>query len=83
MSFRNMPDCYVPVSELRCEAMTQALGKAAGWQDWRRESHRCVRKAVQGRDGRSVCAIHARVDTVEYWSGQADRFPHPFRITKS
>lgn len=74
MSFSDMPDCIVPPSHLRCEAMTKPTQT---YQDWRRESHRCVRTAKQGRAGRSVCSLHARVETVEYWDGVSpDNFRH-------
>lgn len=73
MSFQHMPDCIVPPSHERCEAMTKPTGT---YQDWRREPHRCVRRAKQGRAGRSVCSLHARVDHVDYWSGEADAFLH-------
>ncbi len=73
MSYRDMPDCKVPPSHLRCEALTRP---GQGWQDWQRLPHRCVRKAVQGRDGRSVCALHARVREVIYWQGEPDNFRH-------
>lgn len=71
MSFKYMPDCSIPDSEVRCEAMTKPTHTS---QDWRRNSHRCVRKATQSRAGRSVCALHARVEQIEYWTGQADAF---------
>jgi hypothetical protein len=75
MAYRTHPDLTVPASEFRCEAMTKPLGNAAGYQVWRRDAHRCVRRAVQARAGRSVCALHNRVDDVKYWNGEADSFP--------
>ena len=71
MSFRDMPDCVVPPSHERCEAMTKATRT---YQDWRRESHRCVRRAKQGRDGHAVCALHAYIEHVAYWNGEPDNF---------
>jgi hypothetical protein len=79
MAYRNCPDCAVPQDELRCEAMTKALRPSETYQIWRRESHRCVRRAVQGRAGRSVCALHARLADVTYHNGEPDRFPWSVR----
>lgn len=73
MAYKDMPDCYLPVSALRCEAMTKACVDNT-WQIWRREPHRCVRRAVQGRAGRSVCALHARMKDVTFWNGEPDAF---------
>lgn len=76
MAFRHMPDCIVPPNHLRCEAMTKPTPT---FQDWRRESHRCVRKATQSRDGHSVCALHGKMPDVKYWNGEPDNFKHkPF-----
>jgi hypothetical protein len=75
MAYRTHPDMIVPASEFRCEAMTKPLRVSECYQEWRRQSHRCVRRAVQGRDGRSVCAIHAYTKTIGYWNGEADSFP--------
>jgi hypothetical protein len=71
MAYRHRPDMIVPASEFRCEAMTKPTPT---FQEWRRNAHRCVRRAVQGRDGRSVCALHSRVDRIEYWNGEPDTF---------
>ena len=68
-----MPDCVVPPPEIRCEAMTKAQST---YQEWRREPHRCVRKATRSRAGRSVCALHDRLELVEWWNGQPDNFRH-------
>lgn len=72
MSYPTHPDCIVPASEFRCEAMTKPTDT---YQNWRRDAHRCVRRATQGRAGRSVCALHSRVDIVTYWNGEPDSFP--------
>ena len=74
MAFQHMPDFIVPPSHLRCEAMAKPVRDT--YQVWRHTAHRCIRKAMQGRDGRSVCAIHSRVDKVTYWNGETDNFPH-------
>ena len=73
MAFRDMPDCRVPVSALRCEAMTKPCLDNT-WQTWRRDAHRCVRRSVQGRAGRSVCALHADMKEVKFWDGEPDSF---------
>lgn len=74
MAYRECPDLMLPPSDIRCEAMTKPLGKTETYQLWRRESHRCVRRAVQGRSGRSVCALHGKMDQVNYWNGEPDSF---------
>lgn len=77
MAYRHMPDFIVPPSHLRCEAMTKQIIDT--YQVWRQHPHRCIRRAMQGRDGRSVCALHSRMDLVNYWNGEPDPFPHkPF-----
>ena len=76
MAYRDMPDCIVPPSHERCEAMTKPLVPSETYQVWRREPHRCVRRAKQGRDGRSVCSLHARVEKVSYCTQDADAFRH-------
>lgn len=73
MSFRDMPDCIVPPNHERCEAMTKPTDT---YQDWRREPHRCVRRAKLGRAGHAVCSLHANVDQVTYWNGEPDNFRH-------
>lgn len=74
MAYRDMPDLIVPAPEQRCEAMTQAQ---VTYQEWRRKSHRCVRRATQGRDGRSVCRLHANLKKpLTYTSGEPDEFKH-------
>lgn len=73
MAYRNYPDMSVPASDLRCEAMTKAC-KDNTYQVWRREPHRCVRRAVQGRAGHSVCALHGRIEDLTYWDGTPDTF---------
>jgi hypothetical protein len=76
MAYRDMPDCKVPPNDQRCEAMTKPTQT---YQDWRRTSHRCVRRAVQGRDGHGVCSLHARLREVTYCSEAPDTFRHkPF-----
>jgi hypothetical protein len=79
MAYKDMPDCYLPVSALRCEVMTKACMDNT-WQIWRRESHRCVRRAVQGRAGRSVCALHAGMKEVMFWNGEPDAFRAKVKI---
>lgn len=74
MAFRHMPDCIVPPDHLRCEAMTKPQQDT--YQTWRRESHRCVRRAKQSRAGHSVCSLHASLPAVTYWTGEPDNFPH-------
>lgn len=71
MAYKDHPDCTVPPSELRCEAMTKPVST---YQVWRQQPHRCIRTATQSRAGKSVCAIHARVKHVSYWQGEADTF---------
>jgi hypothetical protein len=78
MAYRDMPDLAIPPDDQRCEAMTK--GARDTYQVWRQAPHRCVRRAVQGRDGRSVCACHASVKRVTYWTGEPDRFPHSVRL---
>ncbi len=76
MAYRDIPDCAVPPSHLRCEAMTK---RTQTFQDWRREPHRCIRAATQSRAGRSVCSGHARMERIKYWNGEPDSFSHkPF-----
>jgi hypothetical protein len=74
-----MPDLAVPPSDLRCEAMTKP---AETYQEWRRNPHRCVRRAVQGRAGHSVCSLHAVIKSVEYWNGEPDSFPRNVRLQR-
>ena len=76
MSFPNMPDCRVPASEMRCEAMTK-YQPFVGVAKWAQEPHRCVRPCQQFRDGHSVCHIHARAKDVTYWDRVSpDTFEH-------
>lgn len=63
MAYRDRPDSSVAPDDQRCEALTKPQ---TTWQDWRRTPHRCIRPANQGRDGRMVCATHARVKKVTY-----------------
>ncbi len=72
-----MPDCKVPPSDLRCEAITKPVDT---FQDWRRNSHRCVRAAKQSRDGKSVCNQHAVIKKLKYCDpNEPDNFRHkPF-----
>ena len=74
MAYVDCPDCAVPQDNLRCEAMTKPLRASETYQEWRRDPHRCIRRAVQGRSGRSVCALHARMNEVVYWNGEPDKF---------
>ena len=74
MAYRDKPDCVVPPSHLRCEAMTKPVKNT--YQVWLREPHRCVRHAVQCRGVHSVCGQHARAEKVTYWDGEPDAFPH-------
>lgn len=74
MAFQHMPDMVVPPSHLRCEAMSKPVKDT--YQVWRQTAHRCIRKAMQGRDGRSVCALHSRVEKPVYWHGEPDTFVH-------
>jgi hypothetical protein len=74
MAFRDMPDSIVPPSHLRCEAMTKPVPDT--FQVWRRESHRCIRKATQSRAGHGVCALHASMPDINYWAGEVDNFRH-------
>lgn len=75
MSYAEVPDCRVPPPHERCEAMTKEAPNEH--PRWRREPHRCVRRAKQSRDGRSVCSTHARVDVVTYCDPDAaDTFRH-------
>lgn len=74
MTFRDTPDVSIPSDNDRCEAATKRKPNNY-WPQWAREPHRCPRRAVQGRDGKGVCAIHARVENIEYWTGGADSFP--------
>jgi hypothetical protein len=74
VSFRDFPDPQVPPSEFRCEAMTKP---GPTYQAWRRESHRCIRRATQSRAGRSVCSLHASLAEVKHWDGSPDAFPTP------
>lgn len=78
MAFKHMPDLAVPASEFRCEAMTKAC-KDNTFQVWRREPHRCVRRAKQGRAGRIVCALHGKMPDIKYWDGEPDTFPWSVR----
>lgn len=73
MAYRDMPDWIVPPSHLRCEAMTKST---VTFQDWRRESHRCIKRATQSRAGKSVCNLHGSMKNVKYWNGEEDKFPH-------
>lgn len=77
MAFREMPDCKVPPSDQRCEAMTKGNGQHGYWHS---APHRCVRRASQMRSGHAVCANHARVSSITFWDGEApDAFQHkPF-----
>jgi hypothetical protein len=72
MAFRDVPDMIVPPSHLRCEAMTKPCRDT--YQVWRKESHRCVRRATQSRAGHSVCWCHAAKKKVRYWDGAPDKF---------
>lgn len=72
MSFPHVPDIAIPPSEIRCEALTKPTQT---YQQWRAQPHRCIREAKQGRDGRLVCNIHARVKAITYWQGGPDPFP--------
>ena len=74
MAFQHMPDFIVPPSNLRCEAMVKPVRDT--YQVWRHEAHRCIKKAMQGRDGRSVCALHSRIEKITYWNGEPDPFQH-------
>lgn len=74
MSFPDCPDPRVPDSDVRCEAMTKPCKDT--YQVWRRESHRCIRRAVLSRAGRGVCALHGRMPSVNYWDGSPDTFRH-------
>ena len=77
MANRHVPDCIIPPSDQRCEAMTKELKRSECYQDWRRPSHRCVRRVKQARAGRGVCSLHARLPEVTYCDPeQADNFPH-------
>lgn len=77
MAYRDMPDMVVPAPHLRCEAMTKPVSDT--YQDWRRKSHRCVRKAVQSRAGHCVCGVHGSMRKAKYWNGEPDEFRHkPF-----
>ncbi len=73
MAYREMPDLIVPPSDRRCEAMTKPTN---GYQTWRNQSHRCVRKATQGREGHIVCSLHSCMKKVKWWNGEPDNFPH-------
>jgi hypothetical protein len=47
------------------------------FQVWRRESHRCIRRAKQSRAGRGVCSSHAAMPKVKYCDPEIpDNFPH-------
>lgn len=72
MAHKTHPYCNVPVSNLRCEAMTKPTST---YQVWRQQPHRCIRTATQLRDGKIVCAIHGRVKHISYWQGEVDPFP--------
>lgn len=75
MANRHSPDCIVPPSHLRCEAMTKPIKDT--YQVWRQESHRCVRTAKQSRAGRGVCSLHSRMPEVNYCDlEQPDAFQH-------
>jgi hypothetical protein len=74
MAFRDMPDMIVPPSHLRCEAMTKPALDT--YQVWRKQPHRCVRRATQSRAGHAVCSCHAAMKKVTYWDGQPDNFRH-------
>ena len=67
----------VPPSHLRCEAMTKPCPDT--YQDWRKHSHRCVRRATQSLAGHIVCSLHAGMPKVEYWDGES---PDNFRYKR-
>ena len=58
-------------NELRCEALVKGTGKAYYW-NWTRYDRRCSRKANQGREGFSVCHVHAKTKEVSRYEGLSD-----------
>lgn len=74
MAYRECPDMRVPASDVRCEAIVKAVNGT--YQVWRREPHRCVRRAVQTRAGHIVCALHLVKPHITYWDGTPDNFRH-------
>jgi hypothetical protein len=79
MAYRDTPDMAMPPDDQRCEALTRPVPNT--FQVWRRSPHRCVRRAVQGRDGRAVCACHARMRDPTYWGGEPDQFAWSVRLS--
>ena len=65
--FKQVPE------HLRCDAITKHNSQAPKWG---KKPHRCTRKAVQSRDGKSLCAQHARLKRVVYHTTQIDDFDY-------
>jgi hypothetical protein len=53
----------VPPANLRCEALVRGTGSGLYWE-WTRHDRQCPRRVNQGREGFSVCYVHAKTKTV-------------------